>query len=179
MPKTRAPVLDGLVQIDRGPRPKAARWPLQDRPGKTKRNQSAVSTKGAAATPKSEVEGVPPSQPSSGCGGRRSQCGSPTIVSSHISFGREQPTCHSVEGGIEGCTSQIPGAPCGQADRFAQGVHRESQASQSHRGRHCLSSRADWLKPFLAQGSRCSRAVCRLLWFFCVLRFVSRTTYGP
>ena len=30
-----------------------------------------------------------------------------------ISVGREQPTCHSVEGGIEGCTRQIQGGASG------------------------------------------------------------------
>ena len=37
---TRTPVLDGWVQIVRGPRPKAVQWPLQDRFGSLKRNQS-------------------------------------------------------------------------------------------------------------------------------------------
>ena len=49
-------MLDGWVQIVRGPRPKA---------GSSKRNQSAVSTKGAVATPKTEVNGVPPLQQAS------------------------------------------------------------------------------------------------------------------
>ena len=55
MPKgwTRAPVLDGWVQIVRGPRPKAAQWLVQDPQLKTKRNL-------ASATPKTDVEGVPP-----------------------------------------------------------------------------------------------------------------------
>ena len=60
MPKgwSKAPVLDGWVQILRGPRPKADRWPkasVQPRQVPPKRSQSAVS--GGSARP-SERDGV-------------------------------------------------------------------------------------------------------------------------
>ena len=112
---TRAPVLDGWIQIVRGSQPKAAQWPMQDRQNEaqpvSRFDQGCLSDvedrSGGCAT-------TPTIQPSSGCGGRRSQRGSPTIGSSHISFLRKQPTCHFEEG-IETC--------------------RELEASQSHRGR--------------------------------------------
>ena len=132
MPKgwSKAPTLDGWVQIVRGPRPKSEKWPKAGQQKvHPKRNQSDAS-KGHPPTRQWERDSVPSStqqQSHPRSSGRRGEFGGRTIARSHSYFGREQSVVCSVAGSPPRCTRQVQGPSSERESRGMQEFHREGQ----------------------------------------------------
>ena len=106
---SKAPFLDGWVQIIRGPRPKSEQWPKAGPQSKVvtqKRSQSAVSQGISAIAAGGERHVLPhrsTSRPPEAVAAEK--CGGRAFVGNHRSVGRKQSIFDPVEGSPPCCTS--------------------------------------------------------------------------
>ena len=131
---SKAPVLDGWVQIIRGPRPKSEQWPKAGPQSKAtpKRSQSAVS-RGSPQLARVRDNVLPHRS-----GSRPPEA---AFVGSHRSVGRKQSTFDPVEGSPSCCTCQVQGPPSERENRGVQELYREHGTLCSDGSRDCQSPR--------------------------------------